>query len=108
MPGLVHVVDDDAAFRAAIERRLKQAGYEVATYASAERLLDRLPSETSQLRSPRCADTGIERTRTPPSPARAWLNASNRFSHGSYRYSNRGESHQGGRCGFSTQTRIVG
>ena len=45
MPGLVHVVDDDAAFRTAIERRLKKAGYEVATYASAQHLLDRLPGE---------------------------------------------------------------
>ena len=44
--GFVYVVDDDAAFRAAIERRLKMAGYEVATYASAEHLLDRLPSES--------------------------------------------------------------
>jgi DNA-binding response OmpR family regulator len=42
----VHVVDDDAAFRTAIERRLKQAGYEVTTYPSAQHLLDRLPSET--------------------------------------------------------------
>ncbi len=46
LSGLVHVVDDDAAFRTAIERRLKQAGYEVATYPSAQHLLDRLPSET--------------------------------------------------------------
>jgi RNA polymerase sigma factor (sigma-70 family) len=43
LPGLVHVVDDDASFRIAIERRLKLAGYEVATYPSAEQLLDRLP-----------------------------------------------------------------
>ena len=40
MPGLVHVVDDDESFRTAIERRLKLAGYEVATYASALELLD--------------------------------------------------------------------
>jgi FixJ family two-component response regulator len=40
----VHVVDDDASFRVAIERRLKRAGYNVATYATAEQLLDRLPS----------------------------------------------------------------
>ena len=46
MPGLVHVVDDDAAFRTAIERRLKQAGYGVATYASAQHLLDRWSSES--------------------------------------------------------------
>ena len=45
MRELVYVVDDDAAFRTAIERRLKKAGYEVATYASAQHLLDRLPSE---------------------------------------------------------------
>lgn len=44
-PGVVHVVDDDAAFRTAIKRRLKKAGYEVATYPSAQHLLDRLPSE---------------------------------------------------------------
>jgi FixJ family two-component response regulator len=42
MPGLVHVVDDDASFRTAIERRLKHAGYEVETYSSAQHLLDRL------------------------------------------------------------------
>ena len=44
MPGLVHVVDDDASFRTAIERRLKLAGYEVETYASAQQLLDHLPA----------------------------------------------------------------
>ena len=43
MPGLIHVVDDDASFRKAIERRLKLAGYEVATYRSAQQLLERLP-----------------------------------------------------------------
>ena len=46
MPGLVHVVDDDASFRTAVERRLKKAGYEVATYSSAQHLLDRLPGES--------------------------------------------------------------
>ena len=45
MQGFVHVVDDDASFRKAIERQLKHAGYDVATYASAEHLLDCLPSE---------------------------------------------------------------
>ena len=45
-PRLVHIVDDDESFRSAMERRLRKAGYEVATYASAEHLLDRLPSET--------------------------------------------------------------
>jgi RNA polymerase sigma factor (sigma-70 family) len=45
LPGVVHVVDDDASFRTAIERRLKKAGYEVTTYPSAQHLLDRLPDE---------------------------------------------------------------
>lgn len=43
MPGLVHVIDDDASFRTAIERRLKIAGYDVETYSSAQQLLDHLP-----------------------------------------------------------------
>jgi FixJ family two-component response regulator len=46
LPGFVHIVDDDASFRKAIERRLKRAGHEVATYASAQHLLERLPSES--------------------------------------------------------------
>jgi FixJ family two-component response regulator len=46
MPGFVHIVDDDVSFRTAVERRLTKAGYEVATYASAEHLLDRLPSDS--------------------------------------------------------------
>ena len=43
MSGLVYVIDDDASFRRAVERRLKFAGYEVETYSSAEQLLERLP-----------------------------------------------------------------
>lgn len=43
---VVHVVDDDASFRTAIERLLKKAGYEVVTYPSAQHFLDRMPSES--------------------------------------------------------------
>ena len=46
MQGFVHIVDDDASFRTAMERRLTKAGYEVAIYASAQHLLDCLPSES--------------------------------------------------------------
>ena len=46
MLGRVHIVDDDESFRKAIERHLRYAGYEVETYASAQHLLDRLPSES--------------------------------------------------------------
>ena len=46
MSGFVYVVDDDASFRKAMERRLKQAGYEVATYPSAQHLLVNLPAES--------------------------------------------------------------
>ena len=45
MQGRIHVVDDDDSFRIAMERRLKLAGYQVATYPSALQLLDRLPDE---------------------------------------------------------------
>jgi FixJ family two-component response regulator len=48
---LVHIVDDEASFRAAMKRRLEQAGYEVATCASAQDLLDRLPSGSPKLRA---------------------------------------------------------
>jgi len=46
LPGRIHVVDDDDSFRTSVERRLKLAGYEVATYVSAQHLLDRLPGES--------------------------------------------------------------
>jgi FixJ family two-component response regulator len=46
LPGIVHVVDDDASFRTAIQRRLEKAGYRVVTYASAQQLLDRCPDES--------------------------------------------------------------
>jgi FixJ family two-component response regulator len=45
LPQTVHVVDDDASFRTAIERRLKKAGYQVITYPSAQHLLDQLPDD---------------------------------------------------------------
>lgn len=48
MPGLVHVVDDDASFRTAIERRLRHAGYEVETHSSAQHLLDWLPGSAEK------------------------------------------------------------
>jgi FixJ family two-component response regulator len=44
--GFVHIVDDDAFFLRAMERRLKHAGYGVATYTSAQHLLDGLPNES--------------------------------------------------------------
>src|SRR3954454_2579495 len=46
LPGFVHVVDDHASFLRAIERRLKSAGYEVATYASAQHFWVSLPNES--------------------------------------------------------------
>lgn len=48
MPGTVYIVDDDASFRTAVERRLKRAGYEVAVYPSAQQFLDRLPDESER------------------------------------------------------------
>lgn len=45
MAGFIHIVDDDASFRTAIERRLKKAGYEVMSYPTAQHFLDRMPNE---------------------------------------------------------------
>ena len=44
-PRFVHIVEDNATFRKTIEGRLKDFGYEVSTYPSAEDLLDSLPSD---------------------------------------------------------------
>ena len=42
--GCIHVVDDDPSFAKAMERRLTRAGYDVAIHASAQDLLDHLPT----------------------------------------------------------------
>jgi FixJ family two-component response regulator len=44
LDGTVHVVDDDASFRTALERRLRIAGYTVRIYRSAEFLLNDTPN----------------------------------------------------------------
>jgi FixJ family two-component response regulator len=41
---LVHIVDDDAAFRTSIARVLQASGYRVALYESGDRLLEAPPS----------------------------------------------------------------
>jgi RNA polymerase sigma factor (sigma-70 family) len=46
LPTVIHVVDDDPSFRAAISRLLRKSGYEVATYDSAHQILERLPDES--------------------------------------------------------------
>ena len=46
MSPLIHVVDDDEPFRKAISRLLRAAGYEVASYESAQQLLERLPQDS--------------------------------------------------------------
>jgi FixJ family two-component response regulator len=48
LSSVIHVVDDDASYRAAIKRRLQLAGYEVLTYASADQLLDQPPDDSQQ------------------------------------------------------------
>ena len=45
MSTVIHVVDDDPSFRAAISRLLRKAGYEVTTYDSARQMLEKLPDE---------------------------------------------------------------
>ena len=45
LPGKIYVVDDDASFRTAIQRRLQKEGYQVETFSSAQQLLDRRPDQ---------------------------------------------------------------
>src|SRR5215217_6195032 len=47
VPAIVHIVDDDEAFRIATDRLLRASGYVVETYESAERLLQKLPDDAS-------------------------------------------------------------
>jgi FixJ family two-component response regulator len=42
---VIHVVDDDASFRKALARLLQAAGYRVALYESADKLLDMPPKD---------------------------------------------------------------
>ena len=82
MQGCVHIVDDDASFRTAMERRLTKAGYEVATYPSALHLLVNLPTESIpscillDVRIPRLGRSG-----TAEAPSRTRFDAANHFPH---------------------------
>jgi FixJ family two-component response regulator len=44
-PPIVHVIDDDAAFRAAIARLLQASGYNVVLYESADQFIETSPSQ---------------------------------------------------------------
>lgn len=46
MATVIHIVDDDASFRASTGRLLRALGYEVAMYESASQLLEKMPHET--------------------------------------------------------------
>ena len=105
----MHIVDDDVSFRTAIERRLKKAGYEVATYPSAQHLLDRLPSESE----PGCIllDVRIPGLSGPELQERLSELGSILpivFLTGYPDVPDHGAGHQGGRGGFSDQAGIVG
>ena len=86
MSGRVHVVDDDASFRTAIERLLKKAGYEIVAYPSAQHLLDRMPSESEMgcilvdVRIPGLSGPGHNRTHAPQQMARHSITSSARAS----------------------------
>ena len=99
MLGCVHIVDDDASFRTAMERRLKYAGYEVATYPSALHLLVNLPAESI----PSCIlldvrIPGLEWSGTAEASERTGLNAADHIPHWLSRRSRHRAGHQGG-CG---------
>ena len=99
LPGFIHVVDDDASFRKAMERRLKQAGYEVATYPSALHLLVNLPAESIpscillDVRIPGLDGPGLQKRLS-----RTRLNAADHIPHRQSRHPDHGAGYQGG-CG---------
>jgi FixJ family two-component response regulator len=43
---VVHIVDDDDAFRAAVSQLLRTCGYEVVSYATAKQILDQPPDQS--------------------------------------------------------------
>ena len=99
MQACVHIVDDDASFRTAMERRLTKAGYEVATYASALHMLVNLPTESI----PSCIlldvrIPGTERSGTADAAKRTRFDAADHFPHWRSGHPNHGADHQGG-CG---------
>jgi RNA polymerase sigma factor (sigma-70 family) len=47
VPNLLHVIDDDTAFRTALGRLLRNAGYEVALHESGKQFLQHLPVDVA-------------------------------------------------------------
>ncbi|MGB2594754.1 MAG: response regulator [Pseudolabrys sp.] len=45
MRPVIHIVDDDASFRTAVGRLLREFGYEIVVYESAQQLLERLADD---------------------------------------------------------------
>ena len=108
MPGVVHVVDDDTSFQTATECLLKQAGYAVASYPSAEYFLDHLPNESVRgcillkvrmpgLSGPELQERLNERR----------FGASGHILQSLSRYSNHSADHQGGCVGLSNQAHTI-
>lgn len=48
LPGIVHVVDDDASYLSAIQQLLELTKYRVITYASGQQLLDQQPNDNTR------------------------------------------------------------
>ena len=46
MRPVIHIVDDDASFRTAVVRLLRESGYEIVVYESAQQLLERLAGDS--------------------------------------------------------------
>ena len=88
MPGLAHIVDDDASFLTAIERRLKQAGYEVNLPAESVPSCMLFDVRIPDLDGPGLAEA-TERTR---------LNAADHIPHRLSRHPGHRAGYQG-RCG---------
>src|SRR5215831_12188408 len=103
LPPIVHVVDDEASFRAALCELLSACGYRVALYESAEQLLKTLPGgdrgcilldvQMAGLSGPQLQDQLAELMRAPY-----------RLRNRSWRHCDDGADDQGGRGRLPYQT----
>src|SRR5262245_22254383 len=103
LPPIIHVVDDDASFRAALGKLLSACGYRVALYESAEQLL-KTAGRGSRLYSAGCANGRLERAAVAGSARRARMQAAHRLRNRSWRHSDDGADDQGGRGRLPYQT----
>ena len=99
----VFLVDDDPSVLKALSRVLREEGWSVETFESAEAFLAQRDHETRGLPRARRDDAGARRTRVATPARRGRRVVADRLRHGAWRHSDVGAGDQGGRNGFPDQ-----